>query len=286
MKNTRGFTIVELLIVIVVIGILAAITIVAFNGVTKRAVTASLNSDLSNSVQAILQYQVDNSDNYPASLSLLNSGAGLRASSGNVFGYTYDNTVSPKTFCLTTLNGTNTPRSVTQSGTYSDGACPGATGGLGYCPESSYVALNGYYCDGPLGYTASQNNPVVKQLATASGVPSGAPGYYVGVQTSRDNLIGATFTVAGGDTYCFTGWAATSASGVTHTIGLMFTGSSTLGTTWLGVPSVVPAGTTWKKLSGCITVPATYTQAIFWTQNDGDSTTAGPAWYQTALMIK
>jgi len=30
---TRGFTIVELLIVIVVIGILAAITIVAFNGV-------------------------------------------------------------------------------------------------------------------------------------------------------------------------------------------------------------------------------------------------------------
>ena len=36
-KTNRGFTIVELLIVIVVIGILAAITIVAYNGLQQRA---------------------------------------------------------------------------------------------------------------------------------------------------------------------------------------------------------------------------------------------------------
>jgi prepilin-type N-terminal cleavage/methylation domain-containing protein len=36
-QKQRGFTIVELLIVIVVIGILAAITIVAYNGVQTRA---------------------------------------------------------------------------------------------------------------------------------------------------------------------------------------------------------------------------------------------------------
>jgi len=35
----RGFTIVELLVVIVVIGILAAITVVSYTGISQKAVT-------------------------------------------------------------------------------------------------------------------------------------------------------------------------------------------------------------------------------------------------------
>ncbi len=42
--NHTGFTIVELLIVIVVIGILAAITIVAFNGVQSKARFSKMQS--------------------------------------------------------------------------------------------------------------------------------------------------------------------------------------------------------------------------------------------------
>ena len=55
-----GFTIVELLIVIVVIGILAAITIVAFNGVQDRAKFTREKSDMLNLNKAIQLYYAEN----------------------------------------------------------------------------------------------------------------------------------------------------------------------------------------------------------------------------------
>lgn len=59
-KNTRGFTIVELLIVIVVVGILAAITVVAFNGVQQRAANAQTTQALNSWVKALSLYKADN----------------------------------------------------------------------------------------------------------------------------------------------------------------------------------------------------------------------------------
>lgn len=50
-----GFTIVELLIVIVVIGILAAIVITAYNGVQRAATGASVKSDLANATKLMGQ---------------------------------------------------------------------------------------------------------------------------------------------------------------------------------------------------------------------------------------
>lgn len=56
MKKQHGFTIVELLIVIVVIGILAAITIVAYNGLQARAKDAQRVNDVDTITKALELY--------------------------------------------------------------------------------------------------------------------------------------------------------------------------------------------------------------------------------------
>lgn len=58
-EHRSGFTIVELLIVIVVIGILAAITIVAYNGIQDRAIMTKRNSDMQTLYKAITLARVN-----------------------------------------------------------------------------------------------------------------------------------------------------------------------------------------------------------------------------------
>jgi type II secretion system protein G len=66
MNKQRGFTIVELLVVIVVIAILAAITIVAYNGIQQRARDSSIRADLANLSKKLELYNADNGT-YPTS---------------------------------------------------------------------------------------------------------------------------------------------------------------------------------------------------------------------------
>lgn len=63
-KQRNGFTIVELLIVIVVIAILAAISIVAYNGIQTRAENTKTVQGVSQYVKAILSYS-SIKGNYP-----------------------------------------------------------------------------------------------------------------------------------------------------------------------------------------------------------------------------
>ncbi len=63
-KIQSGFTIVELLIVIIVIAILASITVVAFNGVRARALQSEKQSKVTEVRKALERYKIDN-NRYP-----------------------------------------------------------------------------------------------------------------------------------------------------------------------------------------------------------------------------
>ncbi len=107
---SHGFTIVELLVVIVVIGILATITIVSYTGISQKAVGASLQSDLTNGSEQLKMYQVQN-DAYPTANNCPTPGAGeicLKSSGSNVLSYQPSTGSNPQTFTLFSTNNTNT----------------------------------------------------------------------------------------------------------------------------------------------------------------------------------
>lgn len=64
-QNQRGFTIVELLIVIVVIAVLAAVGLVAYNGVQQRARDTKRAADIDN-VKDMLEIYKAQTGTYPA----------------------------------------------------------------------------------------------------------------------------------------------------------------------------------------------------------------------------
>lgn len=87
-KQTRsGFTIVELLIVVVVIAILAAITIVAYNGIQNRAKESALQSAVAQAGKKVAAYGVQNSDTFPADKAAFMTQANLSDTSDTTYSY-------------------------------------------------------------------------------------------------------------------------------------------------------------------------------------------------------
>lgn len=120
MQKTRsGFTIVELIIVIIVISILSSLAIITYNGLVQQAVAASLQADLNNGTKQLKAYEAINGT-YPVSIgdcpSPTESSICMRTSLDNSLTYSYDNAASPHTFTLTAWHENMAYRATESSG--------------------------------------------------------------------------------------------------------------------------------------------------------------------------
>jgi len=176
---TPAFTIVELLVVIVIIGILAAITIVSYTGITQKANITSLTSDLDNaSKQLKLYYQLYGS--YPTSLNVSNCPTAptvdntycLKPTSGNTFTYL---SITPSTFHLTETNTNDTSYSTNDGATPSiattiNGSSIGSPCPTGFIPVpgSGTYGTNDFCV---MKYEAKQVGSTTTPTSTAVGLP-------------------------------------------------------------------------------------------------------------------
>lgn len=90
-RNRKGFTLIEMLIVIVVIAILALIVIPRLLGAGRRAKESALRGDLQQLRNAIQQFEADCGD-FPATLDQLVADAGTPPSGNGGQGLALDST--------------------------------------------------------------------------------------------------------------------------------------------------------------------------------------------------
>lgn len=249
-KSTSGFTIVELLIVIVVIGILAAITIVAYNGIQQRAKTATVQSDLVNASQKMaLDYASNN--NYQLTAAAVDSGKGLPASSGTT--YQFHSTGS--TYCITGTNGTVSYMVSNTTTAPTAGGCAGDSQG-GVAAITNLVTNPSAETDGSLWGGFSNAGGSTLSVATSGGF-SGQNFMHLAVNAGTNGgggIYAYNIPATAGAVYTGSAYARMSST-KTFNLGLEWhSPSSGLGVSYGPNASVGSSG--WTRLSSTGTAPA------------------------------
>ena len=176
MSLSNGFTIVELLVVIVVIGILAALTVVAYTGISGNVVTASLQSDLSNAKKQLALYYVDHGS-YPTGLSS-NCPTGpvlpspddkycLKPSSTSTFTYQPNSTTTATDYSLYANKDTQYYR-ISSDSSISSSLTKSCPYGFIVIPGSTTYSTSDFCA---MKYEAKQVGATTTPISTAAGTP-------------------------------------------------------------------------------------------------------------------
>jgi prepilin-type N-terminal cleavage/methylation domain-containing protein len=176
----RGFTIIELLVVIVVIAILAAITIVAYNGIQQQARGSAMSAELAQVGKAVELYKATSQTaRYPSSLTQLTN-----TTVNPSVNYFYNE--AENTYCMDMVQG-NVIKSLGKRSGQRDGRC-NLNGLVAWFPFNNSIIDSiagreptvvgsvefGESMDGRTGgaYTSSEGS--ILRLSGAQNIPSGA----------------------------------------------------------------------------------------------------------------
>jgi len=295
-QTSKGFTIVELLIVVVVIAILAAITIVAYNGITQRASVAVVQNALASAQKKIGLYTVDNADSYPATL----SDAGLSSNSNGVtLQYSVNNTSTPKGYCV---SATTTQAAAYYCKTYSyigpSGAqvADTASSTTGVAPGHSTTgsSITNYVTNPAVSVsTSGYNGPNSTTFARdtskgAQGSPSSvlvtwpqSAAVTVGVQFYTVSEVSNVFTP--GTTYNVSAWVWMPSGTVTPRISIQGGGKGTVANASTRITTLKDQ---WARIYDTFTAGTAGSGNVsFYVLNDVATPTAGTQFWADSFMI-
>lgn len=270
-KTKKAFTIVELLVAIVVVGIIATITIVGYSNITARTKATNLQSNLTDSAMNLKTYYTQNSS-YPTALDSNNCPTAPVADTTNCIKPTAGNSISKytgtsSTFSLTMYNSNilwkvteNTPPApaVGYGLTVVAGANGSVSSGGGFYETGTVLTISatansGYQfsswtggtgCAGTASHsltltadtTCTANFvllPVVTLIAGANGSVSGGGSYASG------SVITITATPSAG--YMFSSWSGGTGCAGTASHSLTVSTDVTCTATF----AAIPAGGVW-----------------------------------------